>query len=92
MQIVVSRKITAANADKALDLTALAVALLLPGSGVTVKSFATPEAVKSYIDEHTAKGYVCHRFDFVASYKSEASTGIYTPATAAPGAPLRAVK
>lgn len=91
MQIVIARKITAANADKALDLKALAVALVLPGSGVTVKSFATPEATKTYIDEQTAKGHVCHRFDFVASYKSESSTGIYAPTAGVVGAPLRLV-
>lgn len=88
MQVVISRKITSFNADKALDLKALKDALASPGTGVIVKSFLNPEEVKSYIDAQTAKGYACHRFDFVASYKSETSTGIY-PHTASIS-PLRA--
>lgn len=84
MQIVVSRKHSQHNAEQAMNMDALAAALVSPGGNTSVKAFTNQVKAAEFIAGQTQKGFVCHLFDLSTSYRNKTSLEIVTVNRPAP--------
>lgn len=96
MHLVVTQKLNSRNSAKALDLNALALAFLTPGSGVTMKAFTNVDAMDAHIETETGRGSICHVFGYALSHQQTTSTqsvaAVVPSAQSQASAGLRVVK
>ena len=93
MHLVVTQKLNSRNAAKALDMSALVIAVATPGSGVSMKAFLDSAKMDAHIETETGRGNICHVFGYTLSHRQTTQTQTVTAVVpSASKNNLRAVK